>query len=102
MKKILFAAFLLLGCSSVKTLQATGGSRADGVVDLSYEYGLFESPVVQWEDGAILASNRCKAWGYTNAEPFGGTTEQCMRVSNSGNCLRTLVTAKYQCTGEQK
>ncbi|MFL1802815.1 YecR family lipoprotein [Plesiomonas shigelloides] len=94
----LFAA----GCTSVKTLQATGGSRADGVVELSYEYGMFETPQVQWEQGLVTARERCQAWGYSNAEAFGGTTSACQAFNGYGNCVRALVTAKYQCIGEQK
>jgi hypothetical protein len=34
----------VLGCAAKKDLVATGGSRADGTVDLSYELGLYENP----------------------------------------------------------
>ncbi|MCE5233824.1 MAG: YecR-like lipofamily protein [Xanthomonadaceae bacterium] len=87
------------GCTTVKTLQATGGSRADGVVELSFEYGMFEKPQVQWAQGAATARDRCRAWGYSSAEPFGGTVSTCQAHDGYGGCVRTLVTAKYQCTG---
>jgi hypothetical protein len=34
----------LAGYATTKEFVATGGSRADGTVHLSYEYGMFESP----------------------------------------------------------
>ncbi|MEB2871790.1 YecR-like family lipoprotein [Pseudomonas rhizosphaerae] len=44
------AAFVFLanlaGCATHKDFQATGGSRADGVIDIAYEYSSFETPVV--------------------------------------------------------
>jgi hypothetical protein len=41
-------AFLvcLTACSTHKDFQATGGSRADGVIDVAYEFNSFETPVV--------------------------------------------------------
>jgi len=77
---------------------ATGGSRADGTVRLSYEVGMFEQAVVDEAQGLQLARQRCATWGYTGAEAFGGTTSQCTSMSTSG-CSVTLVTKEYQCTG---
>ena len=96
---LLFVLTTLTGCASVKTLQATGGSRADGTVELSYEYGMFEKPQVQWDQGLVTATERCKAWGYQGAEAFGGTTSECQAYNGYGNCVRWLVTVKYQCIG---
>jgi hypothetical protein len=51
---------------------ATGGSKSDGTVKLSYEFGLFQEPVVNEQQGLELAKSKCAMWGYTGAEPFGG------------------------------
>lgn len=88
----------LAGCATVKTWQATGGSRSDGTVKLSYEYGMFESPTLS-DDGVAIATERCKVWGYTGAEPFGGQTQICNQFSSSG-CMSWLVTKEFQCTGQ--
>ncbi len=96
---LLFMLTTLIGCASVKTLQATGGSRADGVVELSYTYGAFEKPQVQWDQGLVTATQRCKAWGYQRAEAFGGTTSECQAYDGYGNCVRWRVIVKYQCIG---
>lgn len=92
------ALFFLTGCATQKLLVPTGGSRADGTVKLSYEYGLFESPRVDPNQGAIAAKLRCAAWGYNDADIFGGVITTCTNFSSNG-CNRWLATVEYQCTG---
>lgn len=98
---LLVSALFLASCSVVKVLQATGGSRADGIVELSYQYGSFEKPVVDWGQGTRTATERCQAWDFERAEPFGGSTSQCQSFDGYGNCVSQLVTVKYQCIGFQ-
>jgi len=101
MRKLAIAAAVMLtvaGCASAKMWQATGGSRADGVVRLSYQYGLFEQPTLA-DSGQAMAAERCKVWGYSGAEAFGGVTEQCNNFGSSG-CTSWLVTKEFQCTGQ--
>lgn len=95
---LLGASLTLTACASAKIWQATGGSRSDGVVRLSYQYGLFERPQLS-DDGTSLAVQRCRVWGYSGAEAFGGVTEAC---NNSGpdGCNSWLVTKEFQCTGQ--
>ncbi|MDO9520617.1 MAG: YecR family lipoprotein [Pseudohongiella sp.] len=76
-------------------MQATGGSRADGTVALSYSYTMFQTPVVDWTQATQTAIARCKAWDYSDAEAFGGSTSQCA----DPQCNTTIVTATFQCTG---
>jgi len=96
---ILAIACILNGCAVHKSLIPTGGSRADGTVELSYEFGMFETPEVDYAQGQEAARQRCAAWGYSDAEPFGGQKDQCQQVNGYGNCIRTLVTVQYQCIG---
>ncbi len=91
----------LAGCARKKDLIPTGGSRADGTVDLSYELGLYEKPVLDPEKGLIIARQRCAAWGYTGAEAFGGEKRQC-QAFYGGDCIRWFVTMTYQCLGANK
>lgn len=42
---------------------------------------------------------RCKARGYSNAEPFGGTENKCVAFNGYGNCVKTRVNIVYQCSG---
>lgn len=92
------ALLTIAACATAKTYTATGGSRSDGTVRLSYEYGMFEQPVVDERQGLNVARQRCASWGYTGAEAFGGVTNQCTQMGSTG-CLATLVTKEYQCTG---
>ena len=88
----------VVGCASVKTLEATGGSRSDGTVELSYECGSLEAPQVQWEQDLLTARERRAAWGYPDAEAFGGQKSTC-QVPGTYSCLRFFVTVTYQCIG---
>ncbi len=100
-KRLVFLAFAALGdtgCETPKDWMATGGSRSDGTVKLSYQLGPFERPVVNNQQGLELATSKCQAWGYTNAEAFGGATRTCNNFTSSG-CNSWLVTAEYQCLG---
>lgn len=88
----------LQGCAVQKTMVATGGSRSDGTVKLSYEFGMFEKPQVDMQQGIAAALQRCKSWGYSGAEPFGGQTKVCNSYGGGG-CNTWLVTVEFQCTG---
>lgn len=92
----LLALALLSGCASSKTMQATGGSKSDGTIELSYEYGPFEQPQVDLTAAQRTASLRCQAWGYSSAEAFGGGLSQCV-APGGGMCNVTRVTHSYQC-----
>ena len=90
---------LLSGCVIPKDWSATGGSRADGVVRLSYEEAALEIAELNEQQAISLATQRCKVWGYGGAEAFGGVTRQCNSPSGMGGCSRWLVTKEFQCTG---
>jgi len=93
----LSGAILLAGCATVSQMAATSGSRSDGIVKLSYEYGMFDRVKIDEMTGLATAQRRCATWGYTNAEPFGGEVRQCQSASGYG-CMRWFVTREYQCT----
>ncbi len=96
---VMVGAIMVGGCATTKEWAATGGSRADGTVRLSYEVSEFQIAVVNEEEGVALAAKRCKTWGYSGADAFGGTTQQCNLPGSLGGCARFLVTKEYQCTG---
>lgn len=100
MKKILMVAGLAIvtACSTVSQMTPTGGSRSDGIVELSFEYGMFDKVKLDQETGLQQARQRCQTWGYTDAEAFGGVVRQCQAMGGYG-CARWFATMKYQCTG---
>jgi hypothetical protein len=92
---------LLAGCGTTrKAMTATGGSKADGIVKMSYEIGMFERVQVDMETSKRDAASRCAVWGYTGAEPFGGQVKQCTS-RGTYDCNQWLVTMEFQCTGER-
>jgi uncharacterized protein YceK len=96
---LFFASVVLVGCASVKPLYATGGSKSDGIVEVSYDYGWWEEPQVQWQDGITIATKRCQAWGYNSAEAFSRGKTECERYRGN-ECMHYMATIKYQCLGE--
>ena len=93
------AAISLCGCASTPiTPVPVGGSRADGTVEMAYEFGAFQNPQVDYTAAQIQAEQRCAAWGYTAAEKFGGEKRMCSVPTNSG-CMGFQVSVNYQCTG---
>lgn len=94
-------AILLVGCAKPvnKELVPTGGSKADGVVELSYTYDpIYENPIIDEAQGDKNATARCVSWGYTAAEAFGGSVVDCNLMDSYGTCRMWYVTKKYQCT----
>jgi hypothetical protein len=100
---VMTSVLLLLGCATThKDWVPTGGSRSDGVIRLSYEVGPYENPQVDERQAIYLATQRCKVWGYTGAQAFGGVTRQCSNWGGglfSSGCSLYTVTKEYQCTG---
>ncbi|HIC6527629.1 TPA: YecR family lipoprotein, partial [Salmonella enterica subsp. enterica serovar Enteritidis] len=89
---------ILSGCATQKQMTPMGGSKADGTVKMGYTFGMFEKPVVDLNSAKDLAGQKCKTWGYTGAEAFGGQTSTCAQVGAYG-CEMTNVSIEYQCTG---
>jgi len=97
MRKVLILTGLLAGCATVSHMTATSGSRADGIVKLSYEVGWLDKVAINEAEALDTARRRCSTWGYADAEAFGGITRQCQQYGSMG-CLRWFVTKEYQCT----
>ncbi|AQT09562.1 YecR family lipoprotein [Pseudomonas protegens] len=93
---LLLAAVVLTGCATPKQWEATGGSKNDGVVQLSYEQGQFEDGQSSAAQGLSAATERCKVWGYKSAEQSGSEKSVC-RTMGQYNCLQTTVTQDYLC-----
>ena len=89
----------LAGCATHKDFYATGGSRADGVVDVAYDFSRMETPQVDKRQAYSIARNKCSLWGYGDAEPFGGQSQICQARSGFGECSAWQVSIKYQCLG---
>lgn len=89
---------VLAGCATVTQMEATGGSRSDGIVKLSFEYDQFDRIELDQASALQTARQRCAVWGYTDADPFQGVTKQCQGRGFFGECGHWFVTREYQCT----
>lgn len=87
----------LTGCAVNKEWGTSGGSKSDGIVELSYTYGAFEKPDVDNKEGLKKAIKTCQVWGYDSAESFDFINTSCQSMDFSGSCHRVLVTKKFQC-----
>jgi len=96
---VVAALACLSGCAVQTTMVPTGGSRADGTVEMSYEIGEFEHAKIDLAQAAKDAARRCQAWGYSDAEPFGGQKSQCLRSGGMSGCSRKFVSMQFQCIG---
>lgn len=95
---IALVALALAGCATQKDYYASGGSRADGVVKMSYDWGGMDVPKVNEQQAVEIATQRCKAWGYTGAESFGQGKAECTGSDLFG-CAAWRRTKEFQCTG---
>lgn len=79
------AALFLSGCAVNKDWAATGGSRSDGVVRLSYEVAEMEQPQLNEQQAIRLASQR------HSAARRGATMTQRLLVVSRGNATGAVV-----------
>lgn len=91
---------ILTACSVQMNAIPTGGSRADGVIELSYSYGSMQKPIIDPQQAYQAALNRCKAWGYKETEAFGGGRTICTMPAGMGGCNQFTTTIVYQCLSD--
>lgn len=93
-----------IGCAKQvhKTWDATGGSRADATIELSFDYyPATEQPILSDEQAMSTALQRCQSWGYQEVEPFGGTKRESVVENGAwGQTTRVIITKTYQCIGK--
>jgi hypothetical protein len=101
MKKVvvLGAVLFVAGCGTTLVVPSpSGGSRADGIVELSYYWSPLGKTTYDETQALGIAASRCKAWGYTNAEKFGNNNVICTSPGGLGGCDQYRITLIYQCT----
>ena len=96
--KSYFPILLLLffGCVVHEPVAYTG-SKADGIVTVSYQYPSGMKPTPQdWMDADREAIQRCNNWGYSTAQKFRRSTRKCILYNYFG-CIRYEEYLNYQC-----
>jgi len=86
----------LAGCTTYKLWGEADSDQEQGVVRLSYEYRKFESPHVDELAGIGMARERCRDWGYKDAQRKG-EDRQCTDGVKS-DCSKWLVIREYRCS----
>ncbi|EIZ1548371.1 hypothetical protein CDB79_RS22210 [Vibrio parahaemolyticus] len=108
---IVAIAASVTGCVSTKTVDVApttiNGSKADGSVTMGYmtkddAYTIYV-PNVDWNLVDSIASQKCKAWNYSEAKRFGDMTRtQCNMQQYDAwagkmYCSEKLTLINYQC-----
>ena len=94
---LLIPAFSLLGaCATTEHWSASGGDRDIGIVKISYEHEEAAEPELSVAQADQMADNRCKTWGYRDAELIPGLVRSCTN-SEGNRCELWKVTREYQC-----
>lgn len=96
---VLIAIVAVTGCATKKNFYAMGGSKADGTVDMAYDFRQFEKPIVNKDQAYTIAKQKCGVWGYSDSEAFGGVTQNCHQRDGFGTCVAGQVVIQYQCIG---
>ncbi|MGX5220274.1 YecR family lipoprotein [Pseudomonas segetis] len=96
---VLITVLASTGCAVKKDYYAMTGSRADGTVDMAYDFRQFEKPIVNQDQAYSIAKQKCGVWGYSDAEAFGGMRQNCHQRDNWGTCLAGQIVVQYQCIG---
>lgn len=82
----------------------TGGSRADATVEIGCIYDPRFEYAMTTQDLQAMAAERCRAWGYTDAQAFGDPLERCVAryAAPFGQVVCTEMHAKqsFQCIGQ--
>ena len=96
-----FAAVALTACIPPAVIPtSTSGSKADGIVEMTYTYAENAPRPVDWASATVEAQRRCNSWGYSRAEAFSGEKRTC-EVYGEGAfatvCLRGTATRNFQC-----
>jgi len=85
-------------CATDNEIRPTGASRADGIVQLSYEYDLSDRPALDWQSAQATAEERCINWGYSSAAKTGTGRQTCLSQDIFGRCRSFRVNVAYSCT----
>jgi hypothetical protein len=83
------------GCTTYKLWTEYGGGKEEGVIQLSYEYRRFENPQVDERAGIETARERCRDWGFKNAQRKGEDRVCIDGVQN--DCSKWRVIREYRC-----
>ncbi len=94
------ALLIISACATDNGFQANGSDRANGLVQLSYQYVLSDRPVLDWVVAQRTAEARCASWGYARAQRSEDRRRSCLTQDIFGRCKSYRVNVAYQCTDD--
>lgn len=86
----------LASCTTYKMWTEYGGGKEEGVIQLAYEYRRYENPQVDERAGIQTARERCRDWGYKDAQRKG-EDRQCID-GTTDDCGKWRVIREYRCS----
>jgi hypothetical protein len=95
---LLVALAASAGCTTYKLWTEYGENPDQGTLQLSYEYRKYENPQVDERAGIERARERCRDWGWKDAQRKG-EDRQCKDGTES-DCSKWLVIREYRCLRE--
>lgn len=106
---VLLGAGLAACAAPVQTVHkdwiAHDGSRADGTVTLVLTWDpATEDPRGSKKQARAAAADKCRAWGYADAEAFGSISARCIRshfTELGAICLEMRAEMNFQCIGQR-
>lgn len=97
---LLLPVISLLGaCATTEHWSNSGGDRDAGVVKVSYEHADEVEPTLSVAQADQMAENRCRTWGYRDAELIPGLLRSCTNADGN-RCELWKVTREYQCQND--
>lgn len=94
-KSILLITILIISsCTYSPTIYS--GSKADAIISVSYTTAPALLTAKDWERVDMDANERCKNWGFSNAERFDLGRKVCL-VYNAFGCIKWEYYHNYQC-----
>ena len=85
---------LLVGCAVPPPVAYTG-SKADGIISLSYKNPSLLT-TQDWAKAENEATNRCQKWGFSGAMKFERERRVCISA-NAFGCIAWNYYVDYQC-----
>ena len=102
--RYLVLVLLFAGCTSVPPAPVLmGGSRADAVVEIGYDFGVFASPNKEAQKAAEeslteIALQACTGWEYQTAVQMGPPRRACAyELQEGAKCYKYTQLYKFQC-----
>ncbi|MBO4300580.1 MAG: hypothetical protein J5861_03155 [Desulfovibrio sp.] len=102
---LLICSLLLFGCTTARHVQMdwmfVDGGRSTGELTMAIMWNpQHDKPDIDVWQAQTQAANKCRSWGFQEAEQNGDIVTRCTRKSSGflGTCIRKEALIRYHCT----